>query len=69
MSDTLQDVSGNTLKIGSRVAFAALSYRRAGLRVGEIVEIDPGRRDAARVYEPKANRREWRRPDTLALTP
>lgn len=64
----LKDVTGRPIEVGKKVAFAALSYRRAGLRVGEVVEVDPSRRDAVRVFEPSANRREWRRPDTLALT-
>lgn len=62
------DMQGNAISVGMNVAFAALSYRRASLRVGTIVEFDPNRRDSVRVYETTANRREWRRPDTLVLT-
>ncbi len=64
---TPTDVRGQLLWVGKKVAFAALSYRRASLRVGEVVEVDTTRRDSIRVYEPTANRREWRRPDTLAI--
>jgi hypothetical protein len=59
------DFLGKQLAVGQRVAFAALSYRSAHLRVGEVVEVDPSRRDSIRVYSATANRREWRRPDQL----
>lgn len=61
MTTQILDVVGRPIKVGHRVAFAALSYRRAGLRVGQVVETATNRRDSVRVYEPsRALRREHR---------
>lgn len=59
------DIQGTPLKVGDKVAFAALSYRSASLRIGEVVEIDVNRRDSVRVMNTYANRRDWELGDNL----
>lgn len=61
------DTLGLQLCVGDAVAFAAMSYRSAHLRVGRVVEIDPSRWDSIRVFNEDANRREWRRPNHLII--
>lgn len=68
MKGPVLDMLGRPLREGSSVAFAALSYRSAHLRTGEVVEINPDRRDSVRVMNHYAQRREWHRGENLVRT-
>lgn len=68
MGPAPQDCEGWSLEVGDKVAFAILSYRRAGLRVGTITEIDLSRPygETVQVLNPVSARREWRKPSLIA---
>jgi hypothetical protein len=70
MGPAAQDCGGWPLDVGTKVAFAIVTYRRAELRIGTVVAIDLSRPygETVQVLNPVSNRREWRKAKLLART-
>ena len=62
------DVEGRVIQTGDTVVFAGLVATSAVLLVGHVEEIDLSRATSVLVYEHVHQRREWRRPRTLAVS-